>query len=146
MQPEIQNFINSKYIAILGAAPSGKKFGNYAYRDLKKRGYKLYPVHPSAGTIEGDKAFDNLKSLPDNVDSALIVIAPDKADDVVDDAVAKGVKCLWFQRGADFSKPAAKAEAAGIRTVTGKCILMYAEPVGGIHAIHRFFTKLFGKL
>jgi len=146
MQPEIQNFINSKHIAVVGASPSAKKFGNYAYRDLKKRGYKLYPVHPTVEIIEGDKAFDNLKSLPDNVDAAFIAIKPDKADNVVDDAIAKGMKHLWFQRGADFSKPATKAEAAGIKTVTGKCILMYAEPVGGFHAVHRFFVKLFGKL
>ena len=51
-----------------------------------------------------------------------------------------------IQQGADFSGSAAKAEAARITTITGKCILMYAEPVGGIHAIHRFFAKLFGKL
>lgn len=146
MQPEIQKFIDSKHIAILGASPSGKKFGNYIYKNLKKKGYNLYPVHPTAEIIEGDKAFDNIKSLPDNVDSVLIAISPDKAEVVVDDAIDKKIKNLWFQQGADFSGPATKAKAGGIETITGKCILMYAEPVGGIHAIHRFFAKLFGKL
>jgi predicted CoA-binding protein len=146
MRPEIQNFINSKQIAVIGVAPSGKKFGNAAYKELKKRGYTVYPVHPTAETIQGDKAFDNLQSLPDDVESVFIAIKPDKTDKVVDDAIAKGIKRIWFQQGADFVQPAAKAEAAGIKTVTGKCILMYAEPVGGFHAFHRFLWKLLGKL
>jgi uncharacterized protein len=146
MIPEIQNFINSKHIAVVGAAPSGKKFGSAAYKELKKRGYIVYPVHPTAETIDGDKVFDNLQSLPENVDSVYIAIKPDKAEQVIDDAIAKGIKQLWFQQGADFGQQAAKAEAAGIKTVTGKCILMYAEPVSGLHAFHRFLWKLFGKL
>jgi len=146
MQPEIQNFITSKDIAILGASPSGKKFGNYIYKTLRKKGYNLYIVHPTAETIEGDKAFDNIKSLPDNVESALIAISPDKADTVINDAIEKGIKRIWFQQGADFSAPAAKAKSAGIEVVSGKCILMYAQPVTGLHAVHRFFAKLFGRL
>jgi len=146
MLPEIQYFINTKHIAIVGAGSSGKKFGNYVYKELKKKGYTVYPVHPTAETIEGDKVYNNLQSLPDDVDAAFIAIKPEKAETVIDNAIAKGIKHLWFQQGADFSRPAAKAEAAGIKTVTDKCILMYAEPVGGIHAFHRFIWKLFGKL
>jgi hypothetical protein len=37
------------------------------------------------------------------------------------------------------------AEAYGIKTITRKCILMYAGEVTGIHAVHRFFAKAFKK-
>jgi predicted CoA-binding protein len=144
--PRINDFINSKNIALLGASPSGRKFGNYIYKQLRAKGYNLYPVHPQAESIEQDKAYDNIRSLPDGIDAVLIAMAPDKALDVIGDAAQRGIKRIWFQRGADFRKAAQKAEAAGIEVVTGKCILMYAPPVKGFHAIHRALARLFGRL
>ena len=34
---------------------------------------------------------------------------------------------------------------AGMETVRGRCLLMYAEPVGGIHSLHRWLSRTFGK-
>jgi predicted CoA-binding protein len=146
MSNNIENFVSIEEIAILGASPSGKKFGNTIYRELKKKGYRVVPVHPTADTIEGDKAHKDLKSLPNNIEAAVIAIAPDKAFNIVDDASRGGIKRIWFQSGANFSKAAEKAKSAGIDVVTGKCILMYAQPVKGVHAVHRFLARLFGRL
>jgi predicted CoA-binding protein len=146
MSSNIENFVSTKEIAILGASPSGKKFGNTIYRELKKKGYRVLPVHPTADTIEGDKAHKDLRSLPHNVESAIIAVAPDKAFNIIDDASRSGIKRIWFQSGANFSRAAEKARSAGIDVVTGKCILMYAQPVTGFHAVHRFLARLFGRL
>lgn len=145
MNAEIKKFIDSKHIAILGGSPSGKKMGNAIYKELKTRGYQVYPVHPSAETIEGDKAYNNIRVLPSEVDAAVIAMSPDKAKGAIDDAIAKGIKRIWFQQGANFKEVAQKAREAGIEVVTKKCILMYAPPVGSIHAFHRFFVKLLGR-
>jgi hypothetical protein len=34
----------------------------------------------------------------------------------------------------------------GLNMVSGKCIMMYAEPVRSIHKWHRGFMKLIGRL
>ena len=146
MDKSIIDFVESENIAILGASPSGKKFGNSIYKSLREKGYSLFPVHPTAETIEGDRAYKSMASLPENVKGAIIAISPAKAETVIDDAVSGGIKRLWFQQGANFSRAADKAREAGIDVVTGKCILMYAEPVKGIHAFHRFLAKIFGRL
>ncbi|UCD94997.1 MAG: CoA-binding protein, partial [Candidatus Zixiibacteriota bacterium] len=125
---------------------SRKKFGNYIYKNLRSKGYSLFPVHPTAETIEGDKTCTNLASLPEDVKAAIIAISPARAETVIDDAVRGGIKRLWFQSGANFSRAAEKAREAGIDVVTGKCILMYAEPVKGFHAFHRFLARIFGRL
>ncbi|MFQ6082089.1 MAG: CoA-binding protein [Candidatus Aminicenantia bacterium] len=146
MKEEIQNFIESKNIAVVGASPSRKKFGNTAYRALKSRGYNVFPVHFGAKSVEGDTCFQDLMSLPAEVEAALIVISPEKANRVIGDAVRAGIKKIWFQQGADFTEAAEKAKSSGMEVVTGKCILLYAPPVKGFHAAHRFFVRLFGKL
>ena len=34
----------------------------------------------------------------------------------------------------------------GLQPVSGKCIMMFADPVGSIHGVHRWFAKVFGTL
>ena len=146
MNQEIQNFIQSKTIAVVGASNSRKKFGNSAYRGLRDKDYIVIPVNPKSDTIEGDRCFPDLKSIPDVVDAAIVLTSPQNADKIVDDALEKGIKKIWFQQGADFSESVEKAKKAGLDVVSKKCIFLYAPPVTGGHAIHRFFVKLFGKL
>lgn len=53
MNPLIDNFINSKRIAVVGMSRTGKKFGNMAVNELKNKGYEIFPVHPEAQEIDG---------------------------------------------------------------------------------------------
>ena len=144
MNRQIENFIAAKHIAVVGV--SARKFGGTIYKTLKKRGYTVYPVHPTLDLFDSDKCFARLTDLPEDVKAAVIAVSPANALTIVDDAREAGIGRLWFQQGADFSAAVAKAEADGIETVGDKCILMYAEPVTGIHAVHRFLARLFRTL
>lgn len=137
------DFVKAEHIAVVGV--SKRKFGGSIYRTLKKRGYQVYPVHPRMSTFDGDPCIRRLTDLPDRVDAAVVAVSPRHAEEVVRDAHQAGIERLWFQQGPDFRDVAMTAEAHGIKTVTGKCILMYAGDVTGIHAVHRFFAKLFKK-
>jgi len=55
MNTQIENFVQGKRLAVVGLSRSGKKFGNMAYKELKERGYTLYPVHPQAQEIDGER-------------------------------------------------------------------------------------------
>jgi len=140
----IEYFADLKHIAIVGV--SDKKFGGAIYKTLKQRGRQVYPVHPSRESFDGDACYKNLAALPSDVKAAVIAVSPEAVDKVVDDAASAGMTHLWFQQGKDFSGAIAKAKEKGLHTVGGKCILMYAGPVTGIHAVHRFLARLFGKL
>jgi uncharacterized protein len=145
MNSTIEKIINSKKIAVVGVSQSKQKMGHNIFKGLKENGYKAYPVHPSAGTIEGDKIYPNLKALPEKVESIVIATSPKNVDGIIDEAIAVGVKNIWFQQGPNFSAAVKKAQDAGIATVSKKCILMYAPPVKSIHKVHRFFVKLVGR-
>ena len=53
----IQEFLAQPALAVVGVSRSGKKFGNTAFRELKAKGYRVYPVHPEAQTIEGESCY-----------------------------------------------------------------------------------------
>jgi len=141
MNQDIADFVNAKHIAVVGV--SQRKFGGAIYKTLKKRGYTVYPVHPTLPAFDGDRCFASLAVVPKDVEAAVIAVSPARALPVVEDAHAAGITRLWFQQGADYAAPIQNARAEGICTVGGKCILLYAEPVTGLHAVHRFLAKLF---
>ncbi len=143
MNDTIQHFIDTKSIAVVGV--SDKKFGGVIYKTLKKRNISVYPVHPNKENFDGDKCFTKLSELQSEIKTAIVAVSPEAAKTVVNDAIEAKYTHLWFQQGNDFSDSIEKAEKNGIKTVSNKCILMYAEPVTGIHAFHRFFARLFNK-
>jgi len=134
-----------KSIAVVGVSTKTTKFGTSAFRELRKHGFEVYPVHPSMERIDDVKCYRSVADLPLTPDCVFVSVKPNAAGEVVKQAAAKGVRRIWFQMGADFSEAADKARQAGLDVVSGRCILMYAEPVSGIHRFHRFFSKLFGK-
>ena len=38
---EVDQFVTQKTFAVIGVSRNPKKFGNYAFRELKKRGYRF---------------------------------------------------------------------------------------------------------
>ncbi len=142
MNERIESFLKSRQIAVVGV--SKRKFGGVIYKTLKKRGINVCPVHPGKESFDGDKCYPDLKSVPDTVDAAVIAVSPANAEKVVADAWDARITRLWFQSGANFSRVVERAEASGLQTVSRRCVLMYAPPVTGIHAIHRFIARLFG--
>ena len=146
MDEAASSFIESKTVAVVGASTSRKKFGNIVYRDLKAKGYDVYAVNPNAGRIEGDVCYPTIQDLPSDVEAAVVVTSPDQAEGIVDDSFARGLKKIWFQQGAESPSAVKRAEDRGLTVVSRKCIMMYAPPVKGFHAFHRFLAKLFKKL
>jgi predicted CoA-binding protein len=146
MNQNVQDFVECQRIAIVGASRTGKKFGNTIFTELKDRGYQAFLVHTEAQTIDGEPCYPTLAALQGRVDGVLVCVAPQKAGQVVREAVAAGIKNIWLQQGAESTEALAIGRELGVEPVAGKCILMYAQPVKGFHRLHRGFVKLIGQL
>ena len=142
----VVDFVGQRSLAVVGVSRSGKKFGNTAYRALKAKGYQLVPVHPEAKTLEGDRCAKNLASLPAPVGGVLVIVPPQQAEQVVQEAAAAGIKRVWLQQGAESPAAIRLAESKGMSVVAGECILMFAEPAGFGHRAHRWVWGLLGRL
>ena len=142
----VQEFVSQPAIAVAGISRGGKKFGNAVCRELKAKGYRVYPIHPSADAIDGEPCYPSFAALPEPVGGVVISVKPKVAEQVVRDAAAAGIRRVWLQQGAGSPAALSICEQAGISVVSGECILMFAEPVASIHKLHRWIWRIIGRL
>jgi uncharacterized protein len=143
---DIQDFLAQKTLAIVGLSRDEKSMSADVNRELKARGYRMLPVNPNAESIGGEKCFPSLAALKEKVGGVLVFTAPAQSEKVVADAAAQGITRVWLQQGAQSEAALALCREKGLQAVSGRCIMMFAEPVGSIHGVHRWFAKVFGTL
>jgi predicted CoA-binding protein len=142
----VDAFLSQKSLAVAGVSNKKNKFGNIVYRELKEKGYPVFPVNPKLDEIEGDKCYHHLKELPESVSGVVIVVPPAEAVKVVRDAAAAGIRHIWLQQGAESEEAVALCKDNGINVIYGHCILMFASPTAFVHRAHRYIWRLLGRL
>ncbi len=140
---DIQNFLAPKKLAIAGASRNPKKFGAIVFSELKKRGFELYPVHPSATEIQGIPCYSKVDELPAGVDHLYIVTPKSETLSLVNQALSRDIKRIWIQQSSDTPEALELAKQHQVPLISGRCMLMFAEPVGNIHGFHRWLSKVF---
>ncbi len=143
---KIEKFLEPKKLAIVGVSRNPKKFGYLVFRDLKASGYEVYPVNPNADKINGDSCYKSVKDLPANINSILILTPKKETDNVLREAINKGIMNIWVQQMSETKNTIKIAEEYQKEIIHRKCIFMFAEPVKGVHKFHRLILKLFGML
>src|SRR5450631_796425 len=63
-------------VAVIGASNESGKIGNSVMKNLIDGGYQgaIYPIHPSADSILGKKAYKSVKDVPGGIDVAVFAI------------------------------------------------------------------------
>ncbi len=145
-QKNIEKFFQQRDVAVFGVSRSCKKFGNSILKDLKVKGWNVYPVNPNAGEIEGNKCYSDADSLPDEVKAAVLCIKPVETEKAVIQLHRKGITNIWMQQGAESAEAIKYCEENGINCIYDQCIMMFSEPVASIHKFHRWINKITGKL
>ena len=138
----IDRFLALRHVAVVGVSRDPKQFANAVYRRLRHDGRVLFPVNEQAAgaPIEGDASYGTLAEVPQPVDGVLVMVAPERAADVVAEAIVCHVPLVWLGRGAASPEAVAMCRDHGVEVIEGVCPLMFEEPVGGIHRLHRFFV------
>ena len=139
---QIKKFIESEPIALIGVSRNPRKFGFAAFKELKEKGMKVIPVNPYASEIHQSKVFPDIKSLPDEVKSVIIMTHKNQTPAVIKDAKEKGIKQIWIQQNSESKEALSELQGTDINYITGQCILMFYKP-HGIHKFHTALKKLF---
>ncbi len=140
---QIEQFLTAGPVALVGVSRNPKKFGYAAFKELKDKGMKIIPVNPYASEILGEKVFPDIKSLPSEVRSIIIMTKKDKTLSMVKEAREKGLTNIWIQQYADSPESVRELEGTDINYITGRCILMHYKP-DGMHKFHKSLSKFFG--
>lgn len=142
----IDEFLAQKTVALVGVSRGGKGFGNTVLKALRRRGREVLPVHPEARDIDGVPCFRAVADLPARVGGLVLVVPPAQTEKLVAEVAAAGIRRVWMQRGAESPGAVAFCAANGVSAIHNECILMFAEPVGRIHRLHRTIRGLLGRM
>ncbi|NLD48156.1 MAG: CoA-binding protein [Clostridiaceae bacterium] len=94
-----EKMLEKKVWAVVGTNEDPEKYGNMIYKKLKSRGYRVYPVNPKHETIDGDRCYGNLSSIPELPEVIDMVVSPKRGKDIIEEAARLGIKDIWLQPG-----------------------------------------------
>jgi uncharacterized protein len=121
-----ESFFQSRAFAVVGAAKNRDKYGNKVLRCYMQHGMEVFPVNPRAAEIEGFACVAAVQDLPDTVQSISVITPPPVTLQVVREAIAKGIKNIWMQPGAESPEAIADCREAGINCIAdGSCVLVH---------------------
>lgn len=140
----IDEFLSQKHLALAGVSRDGKGFGHVIRKELTAKGYQLHLVHPEVDTVAGEPCVRHLADIAGQVGGLVLVTSSSATEKLVVEAAEAGIGRLWMQQGAESDEAIRLAEKNGLSVVHHHCILMFAEPAGLPHRIHRWFKSLVG--
>ena len=122
---QIKQFLEAEGFGVVGASADRSKYGNKVLRCYQMNGLKVVPVNPSAEEIEGIKSVASVSELPDFVTSISIITPPSVTEKVVELAIARGIKNIWMQPGAESKTAVQRCVESGVNVIAdGSCILV----------------------
>jgi uncharacterized protein len=144
-------FLEQRRIAVTGVSRSpGNHGSNVVYQRLRHRGYEVFAVNPNTDTVEGDRSYPDLRSIPDGVDGVVIGTRPETAMQTVRECVDLGIKRVWMHRGpgpGSVSPEAAEyGRQHGITVIDGGCPLMFNPTADPGHKMMRAVFTMTGKV
>jgi uncharacterized protein len=144
-----REFLNRRRIAVAGVSRNGDTAANIIYRRLRKDGFEVFAVNPSADRVEGDKAWPSVTAIPGGVDAVVIGTAPIVSAEIVQQARDAGADYVWFHRsfggGSVDESAVALAHDLGVKAIVGGCPMMHLEPVDPAHRCFKWWLGVSGK-
>ena len=109
-------------IAVVGLSPNPERPSYQVAKKLRQFGYKIIPVRMAVESVLGEKAYPDLRSVPDKIDLVDVFRDPQFVDAIVDDCMDLWLPALWLQEGVIDNSAAIRAQLSGIDVVMDKCI------------------------
>jgi predicted CoA-binding protein len=111
-------------VAVVGATDNPSKYGYVIYRDLKRKGYRVFPVNPGRDTVDGDRAYPTVAELPVAPDIIDLVVPASVGIEVVRQALDVGYDRIWVQPGAESPELLRLLQEADAEYVADACIMV----------------------
>lgn len=111
-------------VAVVGATDDPSKYGAVIYRDLKRKGFEVYPVNPNRPTVDGDPAYPDLASLPVTPTVVNFVVPPSETLRVLEEAKQLGIENVWVQPGAESPGVMRYLQEENFSYLANSCIMV----------------------
>jgi predicted CoA-binding protein len=124
LDQEIKEILSlNKIVAVIGMSKNPEKEAYRIPEYLKKKGYKVIPVNPTADEILGEKSYKKLSDVPGPIDIVEVFRPSEDVPNYVDDVITKKPKVFWLQLGIENTQAEEKVASNGIKVVFNKCMM-----------------------
>jgi len=121
----IADVLEYETIAVVGCSDTPGKDAHEIPAYLQRHGYRVIPVNPTTDEVLGERSYDTLSAVEEEVEVVDVFRPSEEVAGIVDEAIERGdVKVVWTQLGIRDDEAAERAEAAGLRVVQNRCIMV----------------------
>ena len=113
-----------KHVAVVGLSDREWRDSHRVARYLAENGYTIVPINPEIRQVLGLAAYPDLGSAPGPIEVVNVFRRVEHVAGIVEDAIRIGARAVWTQYGLVDRAAAARAEAAGLKVVMDKCIMV----------------------
>ncbi len=113
-----------KAVAVVGLSdkPNRPSFRIASY--LQNNGYRILPINPNITEVLGEKAFPDLRAVPDKVD-LVSVFRREGVTEIIKEAKEVGIPAVWVQPGIECNEESVqKALESQIELIKDACIMV----------------------
>ena len=114
-------------VAVVGATDNPSKYGYVIYRDLKRKGYKVYAVNPRRAEVDGDAAFASLSALPNKPTIVNLVVPPEVTTRILKECKELNLMNVWLQPGAESPENLDYLQHEGFNYLANACIMILSR-------------------
>ena len=111
-------------VAIVGASSDRSKYGNKSVRAHLQLGYKVFPINPRGGEIEGLTVYKSLSEVPEKpLTRVSFYLPPAVTLEVLEEVAEVGCKELWLNPGSESEAVVEKAMYLGLDPIVACSII-----------------------
>lgn len=121
----------TKNLAIVGLSSNPSRPSHRLAVKMQRLGYRIIPVNPRETEVLGEKAYPDLRSVPEAIDIVQIFRSPEAAIELAREAADVRPRIFWLQEGVISEEAATIAKEAGLEVVHNRCTFKEAQRLRG---------------
>jgi hypothetical protein len=120
---EIREILSLKRIAVIGMSKHVNKAAHYVPKYLYENGYDVIPINPTTDKILDRKCYASISDVTFEIDIIDVFRPSEQILSMIQEAIQKKPKVIWFQEGIHNSEAEEMAKKVGIKVVFNRCML-----------------------
>ncbi|GAA0127295.1 CoA-binding protein [Clostridium sp. CTA-19] len=117
----VDEMLQLKVWAVVGASDDESKFGYKIPKRLREKGYTVYGINPKGKAIDGIEVYPLITDLPQKPDVVNMIVNPKISLSTLDQIKEAGIENVWFQPGSFDKEVLDKARALGLNIELNHC-------------------------
>lgn len=112
----------SKVIAVVGLSDNPSRTSYQVSKVMQSRGYKIIPINPMVNEVLGEKSYNSLKEVDDQIDIINVFRRSEFLPEIAREAAETNAKVFWAQLGVSNNEAYTFLKDKGFTVIMDVCI------------------------